>query len=75
MEKFLLSITPYTLRIYPCTYLFATIANQISVTPAWMQYAPDTLRGLTKAEIAHIMQMVYGGIAWLHSRHSAASPC
>lgn len=63
MDRFLLSITPSILRMYPYTYLVSTIASQISVTPAGKQYALDTLRGLTKAEIARIMQMVYEGIA------------
>lgn len=62
MDKFLLSITPALLRLYPYNYLVATIARQISVTASGIKYALETLNGLTKAEIAHIMRMVYAGI-------------
>jgi pimeloyl-ACP methyl ester carboxylesterase len=62
MDRFLLSITPSILRMYPYNYLVTTIARQISVTTAGKTYALETLRGLTKAEIAHIMQRVYEGI-------------
>ena len=62
MDNWLLSITPSLLRLYPYDTLINTIATQIAMHESAQVYALETLKGLSKAEIAKIMEMVYRGL-------------
>lgn len=62
MDKFLLKITPFLLRLYPYNYLINLIADQISVSHPSKTYALETLKKMTKGEIADIMGKVYFGL-------------
>lgn len=62
LDRWLLSITPALLKLYPYSLLIDTIARQIAITPSSQAYALETLQTYTKAEIAHIMGAVYGGL-------------
>ncbi len=62
LDNWLLSITPALLKLYPYNFLIKTIAAQIALRESAQEYALETLRGLTKTEIADIMGEVYGGL-------------
>jgi len=62
LDRWLLSITPFLLSLYPYSTLVNTIANQIAISPAARSYALETLKTFTKTEIAHIMGAVYDGL-------------
>lgn len=62
LDRWLLAITPSLLRLYPYGYLIRLIAKQIALTETAQAYALKTLQGLTKEEIARIMQVVYQGV-------------
>lgn len=62
MDNWLLSITPPLLMLYPYNYLIKTIAKQIALRKSAQEYAIQTLAGLTKREIAAIMEKVYTGV-------------
>lgn len=62
MDKWLLSITPSLLMLYPYNYLIQTIAAQIAIRESARTYVLETLKGLTKREIADIMDKVYKGL-------------
>jgi pimeloyl-ACP methyl ester carboxylesterase len=62
MDNWLLSITPPLLMLYPYYYLIKTIATQIALRETAQAYALETLKGLTKREIADIMEKVYKGL-------------
>jgi pimeloyl-ACP methyl ester carboxylesterase len=63
LDKWLLSITPALLRLYPYSSLIEITANQIALDETARAYALETLKGYTKAEIAEIMGAVYGDLA------------
>ncbi len=62
MDNWLLSITPFLLKFYPYNSLINVIAKQIALTKPAQDYALETLKGLTKAEIVNIMRYVYQGL-------------
>lgn len=62
LDNWLLSITPTLLMLYPYNYLIKTIAKGIAVKTHAEKYALETLKKLTKKEIAHIMKEVYKGL-------------
>jgi pimeloyl-ACP methyl ester carboxylesterase len=62
LDRWLLSITPAILKLYPYRTLIATISKRISLSPAGQEYALRTLKTLSKDEIAAIMGEVYGGL-------------
>ncbi|MFZ6030855.1 MAG: alpha/beta fold hydrolase [Chloroflexota bacterium] len=62
LDRWLLSVTPALLRLYPYNLLINTIATQVAIQPAARAYARETLRGLSKWEIAAIMEAVYRGV-------------
>lgn len=62
LDNWLLSITPAILRLYPYSTLIKTISQQIAIREHSQAYALETLKGLTKAEIAEIMERVYQGL-------------
>ncbi|MGD1843046.1 MAG: alpha/beta fold hydrolase [Thermonemataceae bacterium] len=62
LDMWLLSITPFLLRLYPYNYLIKTIAKQVSTTKAGQSYALETLKKLSKPEIVNIMRGVYEGV-------------
>ena len=62
LDRWMLSITPAILGLYPYGMLVRTIANQVSVSEAGRAYALRTLETYTKAEIAVIMEQVYLGV-------------
>jgi pimeloyl-ACP methyl ester carboxylesterase len=61
-DRWLLSITPFLLKLYPYSTLINIIAKQIAMGTASRAYAFETLKTYTKAEIARIMGAVYGGL-------------
>ena len=62
LDNWLLSITPPLLRLFPYQMLIKTIAKQIAIDEKAQTYALETLQGLTKDEIANIMDKVYRGV-------------
>ena len=62
MDRWLLSITPGLLKLYPYNYLVNLIASQISTTESARSYAYETLMTMTKKEISSIMMSVYQGV-------------
>lgn len=62
LDRWLLSITPFLLRLYPYSTLIDAIAAQITVSAASRSYAYETLKTYSKAEIAQIMGAVYSGL-------------
>ncbi len=62
MDRWLLSITPSILRLYPYKTLIQTIASQIAIDKHAQTYALRILEGFSKNEIAHIMGEVYQGL-------------
>lgn len=69
MDRWLLSLTPFLLKLYPYSTLINTIAQQITVTASSHAYALKTLKTYTKAEIADIMGAVYGGLLQYNHTH------
>ena len=63
LDKWLLSITPTLLKLFPYKTLINSIAKQIALTKPAQEYALETLKGLTKAEIVNIMRSVYQGLS------------
>lgn len=72
LDRWLLSITPSLLSLYPYNYLINVISKQIALSAPAQAYALATLKTFTKAEIAHIMGAVYRGL--LQYDH-ATLPC
>jgi len=68
VDRWLLSITPSLIHLYPYATLISTIAKQIALSASAQAYALETLKTFTKAEIAHIMGEVYRGL--LHYGHA-----
>ncbi|WP_420627970.1 alpha/beta fold hydrolase [Candidatus Leptofilum sp.] len=62
LDKWLLSITSPLLRLYPYNSLIKAIAKQIAVQASAQKYALETLKQLSKTEIADIMGAVYEGV-------------
>jgi len=62
MDRWLLSITPFLLKLYPYNYLVKTIATQIALDKSVQSYALDVLKTYTLDEIAFIMDAVYRGL-------------
>lgn len=62
MDRWLLSITPALLKLYPYNVLIKEIATKIALEESAQSYAMETLKTLTKTEIADIMTAVYKGI-------------
>lgn len=62
MDRWLLSITPFLLKLYPHNYLIKTIATQIALDKSVQAYAFDVLKTYTTSEIAFIMDEVYKGL-------------
>ena len=62
LDRWLLSITPALLGLYPYNTLVNLVARQIALAPAAEAYALQTLKTLTKVEIANIMGAVYSGL-------------
>lgn len=62
MDSWLLSITPFLLKLYPYNYLIKTIATQIALDKSVQSYAFDVLKTYTISEIATIMDQVYKGL-------------
>jgi pimeloyl-ACP methyl ester carboxylesterase len=62
LDRWLLSITPAILRMYPYSVLINSIASQISQQPQSEAYARRVLGELNKTEIARIMRVVYKGL-------------
>lgn len=62
LDNWLLSITPSLLQFYPYNTLINIIAKQIAITKPAQDYALETLKGLTKAEISNIMRQVNQGL-------------
>lgn len=62
MDRWLLSITPFLLKLYPYNYLIKTIATQIALDKSVQAYALEVLKTLTISEIAFIMDQVYKGL-------------
>ncbi len=62
LDRWLLSMTPSLLSLYPYSTLINIIAKQIALSSSSRAYALETLKTFTKAEIAHIMGAVYRGL-------------
>lgn len=62
MDRWLLSITPFLLRLYPYEYLIKTIATGIALDKSVQSYALEVLKTFTKSEIGFIMGEVYKGL-------------
>lgn len=62
MDRWLLSITPFLLKLYPYNYLIKTIATQIALVKSVQAYALKVLKIYTLDEIAFIMDQVYKGL-------------
>jgi len=62
MDRWLLSITPALLKLYPYNYLIKIIAKGITLDKSVEAYALDVLKTYTTAEIALIMDEVYKGL-------------
>lgn len=62
LDRWLLSITPSLLSLYPYNYLINVISKQIALSAPARAYALETLKTFTKAEIAQIMGAVYRGL-------------
>ena len=73
MDRWLLSITPFLLRLYPYNYLIKTIAKGITLNKSVQEYALDVLKTYTTAEIALIMDEVYKGLLAYEKDHRL--PC
>jgi len=62
VDRWLLSITPSLLKLYPLSVLVRTISTQITVSEEARTYARQVLETYTKTEIATIMAAVYDGL-------------
>lgn len=62
LDRWLLSITPILLKLYPHGYLIRTIAAQVALNESARSYALDVLKTFTTREIAEIMAGVYAGL-------------
>jgi pimeloyl-ACP methyl ester carboxylesterase len=62
LDKWLLSITPSLLKLYPHNYLIKTITKGIALEQSAQSYALEVLQTYTISEIAVIMQAVYQGL-------------
>jgi pimeloyl-ACP methyl ester carboxylesterase len=62
MDRWLLSITPILLKLYNFNALVNLTSNQIALTANGKKYALETLSGLSKEEVIHIMGAVYRGL-------------
>lgn len=62
LDRWLLSITPSLLMLYPYGYLIRLMSRQISLDATARAYAYQTLRQHTKKSIAEIMAAVYRGV-------------
>jgi len=62
MDRWLLSITPILLKLYNFKSLVNLTSNQIALTTNGKKYALDTMSGLSKEEVIHIMGSVYRGL-------------
>lgn len=62
MDRWLLSITPILLKFYNFKFLIKMMSNQIALTAGAKKYALETLSGLNKGEVIHIMGAVYRGL-------------
>jgi len=66
LDRWLLSITPALLRLYPYNYLIRTVAKQVALTQPAYEYALAVQKKHTKEEIANIMMAVYTGVMSYH---------
>lgn len=73
LDRWLLSVTPALLKLYPYRTLVETIAKQVSDSEEGRRYAAGVLSKLTKSEIADIMSTVYRGLLDYAERHVAFS--
>ena len=62
LDRWLLSLTPFLLRLYPYSTLINLTAKQIALNASSRAYALATLKTYTKAEIVRIMGAVYDGL-------------
>jgi pimeloyl-ACP methyl ester carboxylesterase len=62
IDRWLLSLTPRLISLYPYATLINMIARQIAISASARAYAVKTLKTFTKAEIAHLMGEVYRGL-------------
>ncbi|MEM1452526.1 MAG: alpha/beta hydrolase [Planctomycetota bacterium] len=62
LDRWLLSITPALLKLYPHRRLVRRIAEQVAVTPEARAYVWETTGRSTRAEIADIMRAVYAAV-------------
>ncbi len=62
LDIWLLSIAPHLLRLYPYKSLINTISKQVAINKKSQTYALETLKKLSKKEIAEIMGTVYLGV-------------
>ena len=74
MDRWLLSITPFLLKLYPYNYLIKTIATQIALDKSVQSYALDILKTYTTSEIAFIMDEVYKGLLSYEKIHRLPCP-
>jgi pimeloyl-ACP methyl ester carboxylesterase len=74
MDRWLLSITPFLLRLYPYNYLIKTIATQIALDKSVQAYALGVLKTMTTAEIAFIMDKVYKGLLTYEQEYRLPCP-
>jgi pimeloyl-ACP methyl ester carboxylesterase len=61
-DRWLLSITPFLLKLYPHNVLVNTIAAQVAIDKSAQEYAREVLKNLSTTEIATIMSAVYKGL-------------
>ncbi|MEM9381592.1 MAG: alpha/beta hydrolase [Planctomycetota bacterium] len=62
LDRWLLSITPALVRLYPHRRLVRRIAEQVAVTPAAREYVWATTGRTSKADIAEILRAIYAGV-------------
>ena len=74
MDRWLLSITPFLLKLYPYNYLIKTIATQIALDKSVQAYALDVLKTYSTSEIAFIMDAVYKGLLAYEKDHRLPCP-
>ncbi|MEM6841871.1 MAG: alpha/beta hydrolase [Bacteroidota bacterium] len=74
IDNWLLSITPFVLKMYPYQYLIKIIAQQVSSTPDGQSYALRTLQQYTKAEIVMVMKAVYVGVRQYYQNTTLSVP-
>lgn len=74
MDRWLLSITPFLLKLYPYNYLVKTIATQIALDKSIQSYALEVLKTYSTSEIAFIMDAVYKGLLSYKKNYRLPSP-